>query len=94
MESFAKFKNSLLVGCITVLLGLVAYIGNGIINRLDKIQSTVNEMQGDNKAILIRLANVEDEVKKNRQDIDDLKAAAYYHASQKKDLWSRRTNIG
>lgn len=84
MESFAKFKNTLLVGCITVLLGLVAYIGNGIINRLDKIQNTVNEMQGDNKAILIRIANVEDEVKKNRQDIDDLKAAAAIYYQKKR----------
>lgn len=84
MESFAKFKNALLVGCITVLLSLVAYIGNGIINRLDKIQNTVNEMQGDNKAILIRIANVEDEVKKNRQDIDDLKAAAAIYYQKKR----------
>lgn len=84
METFAKFKNTLLVISLTTLLSLVAYIGNGIIDRLDKIQSTVNEMQGDNKAILIRIANVEDEVKKNRQDIDDLKAAAAIYYQKKR----------
>lgn len=84
METFAKFKNTLLVISLTTLLSLVAYIGNGIIDRLDKIQNTVNEMQGDNKAILIRIANVEDEVKKNRQDIDDLKAAAAIYYQKKR----------